>query len=83
MGKLILQGQRSDQLTFRELYLSINRREFIRHVAAITKRSESTIYNWTSGKFIPDALAQSMLEKEFGIPASVLFPKKEVERCAQ
>ena len=73
--------------SFRELYdevwgpareASENAREFIRRCAEVTKRSEVTVRMWLCGKQVPDALAQDVLANELGIPASVLFPKKNL-----
>lgn len=82
MEKLNLQGHETGNLSFRGIYDSMDRRSFVRRIATVTKRSEAAVYNWISGKYRPDALAQEVIEKELGIPASELFPKEE-KVCAQ
>jgi len=84
MEKLILQSHCNKvDITFREIYDGMDRRSFVRRIANVTKKSESAVYNWISGKYQPDALSQSMIEKELGVPAEILFPKEEVKLCAQ
>lgn len=51
--------------------------EFVNKVAALTKKSAKTVRCWIAGTQKPDALVQSILEKEFNVPASALFPPKE------
>lgn len=58
------------------------RRHFIQKIATITKRSESAVRCWVAGVYQPDALAQEVIERELGIPASELFPKED-KVCAQ
>lgn len=58
MEKLVLQSHKADNLSFREIYDSMDRRAFVKRIATVTKRSESAVYNWISGKYKPDALAQ-------------------------
>lgn len=55
--------------------------EFIRRCAEITMKSEGTVKAWLCGAYVPDALAQDVLSKEFGIPAEVLFPPKSNENA--
>lgn len=71
--------------SFRELYdevwgparkASDAARIFIERAAKVTMRSETTVRMWLCGKQQPDALAQSALSAEFGIPAEQLFPPK-------
>ncbi len=71
--------------SFREIYeecakrppLPTPRKEFMAKVASLTKRSEFTVRMWCTGRQTPDPLAQSVISKEFGIPAETLFPKSE------
>ena len=49
MEKLNLQGHKADNLSFREIYDSMDRRAFVRRIATVTKRSEAAVYNWISG----------------------------------
>lgn len=51
--------------------------QFINKVAALTKKSTKTVRCWIAGSQVPDALTKDVLEKEFKIPANVLFPPKE------
>ncbi len=70
------------QSTFREIYHAFpkrnidmtQRQQFVERIATVTKKSKKTIYCWIAGAYKPDALSQSMIEKELGIPASELFP---------
>lgn len=82
MEKLNLQGHEVGNLSFRGIYDSMNRRAFVRRIATVTKRSETAVYNWISGKYKPDALAQTVIAQELGVPASELFPKED-KVCAQ
>lgn len=74
-----------DYQTFRMLYDSLPERnsvkapktEFVERIAAVTMKSTKTVRCWLAGVQVPDALAQSMIEKELGIPCSELFPKSE------
>jgi hypothetical protein len=69
--------------TFMEIYegyakrppLPTPRKEFMARIADLTKRSEFTVRMWCTGRQQPDALAQSVISKELGIPAETLFPK--------
>ena len=93
MEKLNLQGHKAGNLSFREIYDSIReiyfsmdntppKKAFIQKIATITKRSESAVRCWVAGVYQPDALAQEVIERELGIPASELFPKED-KVCAQ
>lgn len=82
MEKLTLQGHKTGNLSFREIYDSMDRRAFVRRIATVTRRSEAAVYNWISGKYRPDALAQNVIAQELGIPANELFPKEE-KVCVQ
>lgn len=67
--------------TFKEIYDSLPvtppKTAWIRAIAKVTKKSELTVRMWLCRDQTPDALAQSVIEKELGIPADVLFPKKD------
>jgi len=82
MEKLNLQSHKAGSLSFREIYDNMDRRAFVRRIATVTKRSETAVYNWISGKYKPDALAQTVIAQELNTPVSVLFPE-EVKSCAQ
>lgn len=82
MEKLTLQGHKAGSLSFREIYDNMDRRAFVRRIATVTKRSETAVYNWISGKYKPDALAQTVIAQELNTPVSVLFPE-EVKSCVQ
>ena len=43
---------------------------FVDQIASVTMKSTKTVRCWLSGAQKPDALAQAMIEKELGIPAS-------------
>ena len=72
-----------NQRTFRGYYDSLPDRKiskapksaFVDRIAEITMKSTKTIRCWLAGTQKPDALAQAMIEKELGIPASELFPE--------
>lgn len=75
-----------DYQSFKQIYLSLPAKaekapktEFVERIAAITKKSKKTIYCWLNGAQVPDALTQSVLEKELGVPCEILFPKREEE----
>lgn len=75
-----------DQMSFRELYKTIENKPpklaFVERIAEITMKSESTVRGWLAGNVCPDALNQSIISKELGIPSEVLFPPKtELEPC--
>lgn len=69
------------EMTFKQIYDSLPvtppKTAWIRRVAKVTKKSELTIRMWLNGRQTPDPLTQSVIEKELGVPADVLFPKKE------
>lgn len=50
------------------------RKELVRYLADLTKRNEKTVYKWFTLGQNPDALAQSVISENLGIPVSVLFP---------
>ena len=72
-----------NQRTFRGYYDALPDRKiskapksaFVDRIAEITMKSTKTIRCWFAGTQKPDALAQAMIEKELGIPASELFPE--------
>ena len=43
MEKLVLQSHKADNLSFREIYDSMDRRAFVKRIATVTKRSESAV----------------------------------------
>lgn len=69
--------------TFKEIYegyakrppLPTPRKEFVSRMADLTKKSEATVKMWVMGRQVPDALTQSVISKELGIPEEVLFPE--------
>lgn len=71
--------------SFKEIYegyakrppLPTPRKEFIRRMADVTKKSEATVKMWVIGRQIPDALTQAVLAKELNVPVATLFPTKE------
>lgn len=67
------------EITFRELYLRVKEEPtpaqlFVKKIADLTKRTESTVRMWVNGRQVPDALAQSLIAEHFGVSADVLFP---------
>lgn len=65
-----------DELDIPAIQSRLDKREFIKRCAKVTKKSEGTVRSWLSGKWIPDALTQEALSNEFGIPSEQLFPQK-------
>ena len=65
--------------SFKEIYegyakrppLPTPRKEFIRRMADVTKKSEATVKMWVIGRQIPDAA------KELNVPVATLFPTKD------
>lgn len=74
---MVYNCQQKQDFSFRGIYNSMNRRAFVKEIATLTQKSESTIYNWISGKYSPDCLSQSHIANYLGIPAEVLFPEKK------
>lgn len=80
MGKIT----EKDYQSFTQIYKSLPERnvvkapktEFVERIAKITKKSPKTVRCWIAGTQVPDALTQDVLEKEFKIPATALFPKE-------
>lgn len=74
-----------DQLSFRQIYNQLPDRstvkapktEFVERIANVTMKSTKTVRCWLAGTQVPDALTQSMIEKELGIPCTSLFPKED------
>lgn len=81
MKKINQKGQK----TFREMYKTMDnmppKLAFVERIARVTMKSKTTVRCWLAGTQQPDALGQSVIEKELGIPAEVLFPKKDPEPC--
>ena len=74
-----------DQPTFRQFYDDLPDRthiapktEFVKKIAGITMKSHKTVRCWLAGVQKPDTLCQTIIEKELGISASILFPETEV-----
>ena len=90
MKNLASQGQETTQ-SFKELYNSLPGRStaippkkaFVKKIASVTMKSETTVRCWLAGSQNPDALSKSMISKELGVSCEVLFPKKRDEACEQ
>lgn len=75
----------TDYQSFVQIYKGLPERKevkapktaFVERVAGITKKSTKTVRCWIAGTQTPDALTQDVLEKDFKIPAIILFPPKE------
>ena len=73
-----------DYPTFREFYDALPERQavvapktaFVKKIATITMKSTKTVRCWLAGVQSPDALCQSLIEKELNIPCENLFPKQ-------
>jgi hypothetical protein len=76
---------KEDHRSFSQIYKEIpqSRADFVEHMMAITMKSKSTIYNWIYEQFEPDELTKSILEKDLGVPAEDLFPKKVIAKDTQ
>lgn len=66
--------------TFLELYYEQKNKPtaaqlFVKKVAEITHRQETTVRMWLSGRQTPDELAKSIIAKEFNTSVDDLFPK--------
>lgn len=80
MGKMT----ERDHLTFRQIYKNLPERdvvkapktEFVERIAGVTMKSTKTVRCWLAGTQQPDALSQSMIEKELNVPCEILFPKE-------
>lgn len=68
--------------SFKEVYDSLPGRaetttpkvEFINHIADLTKKTPFTVRQWIAGRQCPDALTQTVISKELGVPVEELFP---------
>ena len=47
---------------------------FIREIAEVTNRAESTVIKWVLGFAVPDVNVRKKLSEHFGIPVDILFP---------
>lgn len=72
-------------MTFKEIYQKERSkdkgyptpsRSFIKKMARLTKKTESTVKMWLYGDQTPDELSKSVISSHFNIPSSELFPKK-------
>ena len=70
-----------DYKTFRQIYDDLPERsavkapktEFVERIATLTMKSTKTVRCWIAGVQKPDALAQSLIEKELEMPSEYLF----------
>lgn len=66
--------------SFKEIYEALPterttpRGDFVRRIAEVTMKSVPTVRNWLSGSGTPDALTQTAIAKELGVPEADLFP---------
>lgn len=89
MNKLTPKGQ--EVKSFREFYDSLPiassipppKKAFRERMAEITGCTLSAVNGWLAGAYQPNASAKILIEKELGISAEALFPKKETEPCEQ
>lgn len=47
---------------------------FVREVATVTNRAESSVYRWLLSDVVPDATTQQVLAEHFGTTPEELFP---------
>ena len=57
------------------------KKAFVKRIAEITMRSETTVRCWIAGVQIQIRWHKNVIAQELGIPANELFPKEKV--CAQ
>lgn len=69
--------QKSFSAIYKALPVTPPKREFVLRMMALTMKTEVTIYRWISGEVQPDELTKSVISKELGVPAEVLFPPKK------
>ncbi len=75
--------------TFSEIYNDIPyyqggaKTKFVNRIAEITFKSAITVRMWIMGRQAPDELVQSVISKELGIPAEILFPKDDTTKTKQ
>lgn len=50
---------------------------FVKKLAELTHRSESSVRKWLSGEVEPDMAVKEILSDYFNTPIEVLFPPKE------
>ncbi|MDH6307983.1 hypothetical protein M2451_002502 [Dysgonomonas sp. PFB1-18] len=75
----------TDYQSFAQIYKGLPERTevkapktaFVERIAEITKKSTKTVRCWIAGVQRPDALCQSLIEKELGVPGEYLFPKTD------
>lgn len=65
--------------TFQSLYQALKNEpspaaKFVRDIAKLTGRSETTVRKWIAGETMPDIKVQMILQRHFNIPMSELFP---------
>lgn len=69
-----------EEKTFKALYEEEKKKPtaaqaFITEVAALTKRSKTTVRMWLSGQQTPDELVKTVIAEKFGMSVDILFPK--------
>lgn len=69
-------------MTFKEIYNLEKTKltpcqNFIKEVAEVTRKSESTVRTWISGAVVPDELTKKVLSDHFGIPEDELFKEED------
>lgn len=68
-------------MTFKQIYLAVKAKptpcqDFIREVAAVTRKAESTVRTWLCDTE-PDELTKKVLSDHFKVPVDELFRKEE------
>lgn len=61
-------------MTFKDIYNTQTKENFVQRVAKLTKKSPQTVKMWLHAGRVPDALTRSTLAKEFGVSEDELFP---------
>lgn len=68
-------------MTFKQIYLEVKAKptpcqDFIREVAEVTRKAESTVRTWLCDTE-PDELTKKVLAAHFGVPEDELFRKEK------
>lgn len=69
--------------TFKECYDEVStmspKKMWIQRIAKVTRRSETTVRMWISGRQIPEPLIQEIIAKELNVPVEGLFKQDIIQ----
>ena len=76
------------QTSLVELYKAVKSKPtpcelFIKEVAEVANRAESTVNKWVIGLAVPDVNVRMKLSEHFNIPVDVLFPNVKKRHAKQ